>query len=52
MVVVKTLITISGFDITLWLQHHHSCVLIGHASTDVQLADTVHGVVAVVLYFK
>ena len=49
---------ISGFDVTMWLQHlalvPHGCVVIGHEATLVGalLADSVHGFVAVILYFK
>ena len=48
--------SLSGFDITMWLQH---LVLVqrGHEATVIAgalhvLADGVHGFVAVVLYFN
>ena len=54
-VVVKT--SLSGFDVTAWLQH---LVLVPQMCSDrprshtagALLADSVHGFVAVVLYFK
>ena len=49
-VVLQT--SLSGFDVSMWLQHqYHSCVVIGHKAGAL-LADSVYSFVAIVLQFK